>query len=44
MGSRFKIDTIIRMEDQDELLAYYAKWVGEEKAKWFLDFRFNEQA
>ncbi len=43
IGSRFKIDTIIRMEDQDALLAYYAKWAGEEKAKWFLDFRFNEQ-
>ena len=43
MGSRFKVDTIIRLEDQDALLAFYAKWVGEEKAKWFLDFRFNEQ-
>ena len=43
MGSRFTVDTIIRLEDQDALLAYYAKWIGEEKAKWFLDFRFNEQ-
>ena len=43
MGSRFTVDTILRLEDQDALLAFYAKWVGEEKAKWFLNFRFNEQ-
>jgi Sulfotransferase family len=43
MGSRFTVDTIIRLEDRDALLAYYAKWAGEEKAKWFLNFRFNDQ-
>jgi Sulfotransferase family len=43
VGGRFTVDTIIRLEDQDKLLAFYAKWVGEQKARWFLDFRFNEQ-
>lgn len=44
IGSRFTIDTILRIEDRDAILAYYAKWVGEEKAKWFLGLRFNEQS
>ena len=43
IGSRFKVDTILRLEDQDMLHAYFAKWIGEEKAKWFLSLRFNEQ-
>jgi Sulfotransferase family len=42
-GSRFAVDTILRLEDRDAILAYYAKWVGEEKAKWFMSLRFNEQ-
>lgn len=41
-GSRFTIDTILYLEDQDALHAYFAKWVGAEKAKWFLSLRFNE--
>lgn len=43
IDNRFKIDTILRMEDRDAMLAYYARWAGEEKAKWMLDFRFNDQ-
>lgn len=43
IGSRFTIDKIIRVEEQAALHAYYAKWVGEEKAKWFLSLRYNEQ-
>jgi hypothetical protein len=43
MGGRFTLDTILRIEDQDALHAFYAKWVGEEKAKWFLALRLNEQ-
>lgn len=43
VGSRFSIDTILHIEDRDAILAYYAKWVGEEKAKWFSELRFNEQ-
>lgn len=43
MGSRFKVDTILRLEDQKALCAYMARWVGAEKAAWFLSLRFNEQ-
>lgn len=42
LGSRFTVDTILHIEDQDALHAYYAKWIGEEKAKWFLSLRFNK--
>ena len=41
VGGRFTIDTILRIEDRDALLAYYAKWIGAGKAEWFLSFRFN---
>lgn len=40
--SRFTIDTILRIEDKDALHVYCAKWIGEEKAKWFLSLRFNQ--
>ncbi len=30
------------LDDPDALQAYHAKWIGEEKAKWFLSLRFNE--
>ncbi len=43
VGGRFTVDTILRLEDQDALLAFYTKWVGEEKAKWLLGLRLNEQ-
>lgn len=43
IGSRFKIDTILRLEDHDILQAYFAKWIGAEKARWVLSLRFNEQ-
>lgn len=41
-GTRFTVDVVLHIEDQDALTAYFAKWLGEEKAKWFLSFRFNE--
>jgi hypothetical protein len=44
IGSRFTVDTILRIEDRDAIVAYYAKWIGEEKAKWFMSLRFNEQS
>lgn len=44
MGSRFAIDTILRLEDRDALAAYFTKWIGEEKAKWFLTLNFNVQS
>jgi hypothetical protein len=44
VGSRFKLDTILRLEDQDMLHGFFSKWIGEEKARWFLSLRFNEQA
>jgi hypothetical protein len=43
IGSRFKVDTILRLEEQDELHAYFGKWIGEGKAQWFLSLGFNEQ-
>ncbi len=32
-SSRFSVNTILRLEDGDGLLAFYTKWVGAEKAK-----------
>lgn len=43
MGGRFAIDTILRLEDRDTLAAFFTKWIGEEKAKWFLTLQFNVQ-
>ena len=43
VDSRFTVDTILRLEDRDALLAFFTRWIGAEKAKWFLSFRFNEQ-
>ncbi|HVO95512.1 MAG TPA: sulfotransferase family 2 domain-containing protein, partial [Terriglobales bacterium] len=42
IGTRFTIDTILRVEDKQSMLAYFAKWVGLEKAEWFLSLRVNE--
>lgn len=42
IDTRFTVDVILHLEDQDALHAYYAKWIGEEKAKWFLSLRFNK--
>lgn len=42
IGSRFTVDTILRVEDKPSMLAYFAKWIGAEKAEWFLSLRFNE--
>lgn len=42
IGSRFTIDTILRLEDRAGVLAYFSKWVGAEKAQWFLARKFNE--
>ena len=43
IGSRFSLDTVLRLEDADALHAFFAKWIGEEKARWFLSLRFNQQ-
>ena len=41
VGGRFTVDTILRLEDQDAVLAFFARWVGVEKAKWLLSIRLN---
>lgn len=41
-GSRFIVDTILHLEDREALLAFFTRWIGAEKAKWFLSIRFNE--
>lgn len=43
IGSRFNVDTILRLEERDVLHAYFAKWIGEDKSRWFLSLGFNEQ-
>jgi len=43
VGSRFTIDTILRLEDRDAVFAFFSKWIGSEKAKWFLSLKFNVQ-
>ena len=42
VGSRFRVSTILRLEDRAAVLSYFSRWIGAEKAKWFLSFRFNE--
>jgi len=39
---RFVVDTILRLEDRAAISAFFARWIGAEKAEWFLTFRFNE--
>lgn len=39
----FKVSRILQLEDQKSLFAFFAKWIGDERAKWFLSLRFNEQ-
>ena len=43
VGSRFTVDTILRLEDRDALSVFFSKWIGSEKAKWFLTLKFNVQ-
>jgi len=43
VGGRFAVDTILHVEDRDSILAFFSKWIGAEKAKWFLSLRFNVQ-
>ena len=43
VGSRFSLDTLLRLEDEDAMQAFFAKWIGDEKARWFLSIRLNEQ-
>jgi Sulfotransferase family len=43
IGGGFAIGTILRLEDRDSLLAFFSKWIGPEKAQWFLTLRFNVQ-
>lgn len=42
-GSRFTVDTILRLEDKEKVLVFFARWIGEEKARWFLTLNFNIQ-
>ena len=42
-GSRFTVDTILRSEDQEVMLAFFSRWIGAEKAKWFLSLQYNVQ-
>jgi len=43
VGGRFTVDTILRLEDRDAISAFFSKWIGAEKAKWFLSLEFNVQ-
>jgi hypothetical protein len=43
IGSRFTLDTILRLEDRDAVLAFFSKWIGSEKAAWFLSLNLNVQ-
>jgi hypothetical protein len=42
IGGSFTIDTILRLEDRAAILAHFSKWVGPDKAQWFLTQKFNE--
>jgi hypothetical protein len=42
-GGRYRVDTVLRLEDKDAVLAFFSRWLGAEKAKWFLSLRLNEQ-
>jgi len=43
MGGRFTVDTILHLEDREALLAFFTRWIGAEKAQWFISLRYNEQ-
>lgn len=43
MGGRFKVGTILRLENRDAVFSFFSKWIGAEKAKWFLSIPFNTQ-
>jgi hypothetical protein len=42
-GSRFRIDTVLRLEDREAVLAFFSRWIGPEKARWFTTLDFNVQ-
>ncbi len=42
-GGGYTIDTILRLEDKEAVHAFFSKWLGAEKADWFLSLRLNEQ-
>ncbi len=42
-GSRFSIDTVLRLEDREAVVAFFARWIGPEKARWFTTLDFNVQ-
>jgi len=44
VDDRFQIDTILRLEDHDAVLQFFSKWVGPQKARWFLTQRFGSVA
>jgi hypothetical protein len=39
--SRFFIDTVLRLEDRANVLAFFSKWIGPEKTQWFMSLNFN---
>lgn len=38
----YKVGTVLRLEDRPSLHAYFSRWIGADKAEWFLSLRFNE--
>lgn len=43
IDSRLTVDTILRLEDRDEVCAFLAQWIGAEKAQWFVSLNFNAE-
>jgi len=39
---RFRVDTVLHLEDREALLTYFSKWIGREKAEWFLSQKLGE--
>lgn len=42
-GSRFALDTVLRLENREGVLAFFSRWIGVEKAQWFMSLNFNVQ-
>jgi len=43
VGSRFTVDTVLRLEDRDAVFAFLSNWIGDEKAQWFVSLKFNAE-
>ena len=41
--SRFAVDTVLRLEDPDAIIAFFSTWVAADKAKWLFSLRLNQQ-